>query len=158
MGFPGGSEVKASACNAGDLGSIPGLRRSPGEENGNPFHYCCLENSMDKGAWWARVHGVTKELDKTWWLNNSHNNHVYMSIPVSQFISSLLPPSVSICLLLHLGLYFCFANKFICIIFPDSTYGQYCMIFVFLFLTSLCMTDSRSIHIFTNDPIFVMAE
>ena len=50
-GFPGGSEVKASACNVGDLGSIPGLGRSPGEENGNPLQYSCLENSMDEGAW-----------------------------------------------------------------------------------------------------------
>ena len=59
-GFPGGSEVKASAYNAGDLGSIPGLGRSPGEGNGNPFQYSCLENPMDGGAWWATVHGVAK--------------------------------------------------------------------------------------------------
>ena len=56
----GGSEVKAPACNAGDLGSIPGLGRSPGEGNGNPLQYSCLENPMDGGAWWATVHGVTK--------------------------------------------------------------------------------------------------
>ena len=60
MGFPGGSEVKASACNAGDLGSIPGLGRSPGEGNGNPFQYSCLEKPMDGGAWWATVHRVIK--------------------------------------------------------------------------------------------------
>ena len=59
-GFPGGSEVKASACNAGDVGSIPGLGRSPGKENGNPLQYSCLENPVDRGAWWATVHGVTK--------------------------------------------------------------------------------------------------
>ena len=53
-------EVKASACNAGDLGSIPGLGRSPGEGNGNPLQYSCLENPMDGGAWWATVHGVAK--------------------------------------------------------------------------------------------------
>ena len=47
MGFPGGSDNKASACNAGDPGLIPGLGRSPGEENGNPFQYSCLEDSMD---------------------------------------------------------------------------------------------------------------
>ena len=52
-GFPGGSEVKASACNAGDLGSIPGSGRSPEEGNGNPLQYSCLENPMDRGAWWA---------------------------------------------------------------------------------------------------------
>ena len=50
-GFPGGSEGKASACNAGDLGSIPGLGRSPGEGNGNPLQYSCLENPMDAEAW-----------------------------------------------------------------------------------------------------------
>ena len=59
-GFPGGSEVKASACNMGDPGLIPGLGRSPGERNGNPLQYSCLENPMDGGAWWATVHGVTK--------------------------------------------------------------------------------------------------
>ena len=58
--FPGGSESKASTCNVGDLGSIPGSGRSPGEGNGNPLQYSCLENSMDRGAWWAPVHGVAK--------------------------------------------------------------------------------------------------
>ena len=58
--FPGGSEGKPSACNAGDPGSIPGLGRSPGEGNGNPLQYSCLENSMDGGAWWATVYGVTE--------------------------------------------------------------------------------------------------
>ena len=57
MGFPGGSEVKASAWNAGDLGSIPGSGRSPGEGNGNQLQFSCLENPMDGGAWWATVHG-----------------------------------------------------------------------------------------------------
>ena len=60
MGFPGGSEVKVSACNVGDLGSIPGLGRSTGEGNGNPLQHSCLENPMDRGAWWATVHGVTE--------------------------------------------------------------------------------------------------
>ena len=54
------SFVKESACNAGDPGLIPGLGRSPGEGNGNPLQYSCLENSMDGGAWWATVHGVSK--------------------------------------------------------------------------------------------------
>ena len=57
-GFPGGSEVKASACNAGDLGSIPGLGRSPGEGNGNPLQYSCLENPMDGGVWWDKAYWV----------------------------------------------------------------------------------------------------
>ena len=52
--------VKASACNAGDLGSIPGLGRSTGEGNGNPLQYSCLENAVDGGAWWATVLGVAK--------------------------------------------------------------------------------------------------
>ena len=64
MGFPSVSEVKASASNAGDLGSIPGLGRSPGEGNGTPLQYSCLENPMDGGVWWATVHGVA-ELDTT---------------------------------------------------------------------------------------------
>ena len=60
MGFPGGSEVKASASNVGDLGSVPGLGRFPGEGNGNPLQYSCLENRMDGGAWWSIIHGVAK--------------------------------------------------------------------------------------------------
>ena len=60
MDFPGGSDGKASAYNVGDLGSIPGSRRSPGEGNGNPLQYACLENPMDGGAWWAKAHGVPK--------------------------------------------------------------------------------------------------
>ena len=59
-GFPGSSHSKASACNAGDLGSIPESGRSPGEGNGNPFQYSCLENPMDGGTWQAVVHRVTK--------------------------------------------------------------------------------------------------
>ena len=60
MDFPGSSDGKASACNAGDLGSIPGSGRSPEERNGNPLQYSCLENPMDGGAWQATVHGVAK--------------------------------------------------------------------------------------------------
>ena len=58
--FPGGSEGKVSACSAGDQGSIPGLATSPGGGHGNPLQCSHLENSMDRGAWWATVHGVTK--------------------------------------------------------------------------------------------------
>ena len=64
-GFPGGSEVKASAWNAADLGLIPGSGRSPGEGNGNPLQYYCLENPMDGGAWWATVQRGHKESDTT---------------------------------------------------------------------------------------------
>ena len=58
--FPGGSESKESAGNTGDAGTIPGSRRSPVEGNGYPLQYSCLENSMDRGAWQATVHGVAK--------------------------------------------------------------------------------------------------
>ena len=58
--FPGGSDGKASVYNVGDPGSIPGLGRSPGEGNGNPLQYSCLQNPMDGGAWWAAVHGAAK--------------------------------------------------------------------------------------------------
>ena len=60
MGFLGGSDGKESACNAGDSASIPGSERSPEEGNGYPLQYSCLENSRDRGAWWAAVQGVTK--------------------------------------------------------------------------------------------------
>ena len=60
MGFPGDSVVKNPPANAGDSVLIPGLEKSPGEGNGNPFQYCCLENPMDRGAWQATVHGVAK--------------------------------------------------------------------------------------------------
>ena len=57
--------VKNLPTNVGDMGSIPGLGRSPGEGNGNPLQYSFVENSMERGAWWAAVHGVTKESEKT---------------------------------------------------------------------------------------------
>ena len=60
QGFPNSSVGKESACNAGDLGSSPGLGRSPGEGNGNPLQYSCLENPMGRGAWQATVHGATR--------------------------------------------------------------------------------------------------
>ena len=60
MNFPGGSDSKESAYNSGDMGSIPGSERAPGEGNGNALSYSHLENSMDRGAWGATVRGVTK--------------------------------------------------------------------------------------------------
>ena len=60
LDFPCSSVGKESSFRAGDLGSIPGLGRSPGEGNGNPLKYSCLENPMDRGAWWITVHGVAK--------------------------------------------------------------------------------------------------
>ena len=64
-GFPDGSLGKKSACNSGDVGSIPGLDRSPGEGNGNLLQYSCLGNPMDRGTWWAAVHGGHRESDET---------------------------------------------------------------------------------------------
>ena len=65
MVFPSGSVVKNPPAKAGDTDSIPGSGRPPGEGNGNPLQYSCLENPMDTGAWWATGHGVTKESDMT---------------------------------------------------------------------------------------------
>ena len=85
--FPSGSDGKESACNAGDWDLIPGLRRSPGEGNGNPLQYFGLENPMDRGAWQATFHGVTKMSDRTYKLNHhqtlgikTHNSRYHKSI------------------------------------------------------------------------------
>ena len=81
MGPPGGSDGKESACNAGDPGSIPGWEIYPGEGNGYPFQYSCLENSMDRGAWLVTVHRVTK----SWTQLKQFSNHAYIYIYVFQF-------------------------------------------------------------------------
>ena len=65
LGFPGGSAIKNPLANVGDMGSIPGLGRSPGKGNDNPLQYSCLGNRMDREAWLVTVHGVSKELDMT---------------------------------------------------------------------------------------------
>ena len=70
IGFPHSSVDKESACNAGDLGSIPGLGRSPGEGDGNPLQYSCLENPMDRGAWQALQSIGSQESDMTYLLNH----------------------------------------------------------------------------------------
>ena len=64
-GFPRNSVGEESACSAGDTGSIPGLGRSPGEGNGSPLQYSCLDNSMDRGAWWATQSMGSQESDTT---------------------------------------------------------------------------------------------
>ena len=79
-----GSEVKASACNVGDLGSIPGLGRSPGEGNGNQLQYSCLENPMDRGAWWAILHGVAKSRTR---LRDFTMSHCLDSVSSVQLLS-----------------------------------------------------------------------
>ena len=65
MGFPGGSVVKNQPANTGDMCSIPGSGRTPGEGNGNPLQYSCLGNPIERGALWVTVYGVTKESDMT---------------------------------------------------------------------------------------------
>ena len=72
-----GSDGKESACNVGDLGLIPGLGRSPGEGNGNPLQYSCLENPMDRGAWQDTDYRITKSWTQ---LSNLHNNKVSKGI------------------------------------------------------------------------------
>ena len=74
-GFPGGSEVKASACNAEDSGLIPESGRAPGEGNGNPLQYSCLENPMDRGAWLTTVHTVAKGQARLKRLSRHNINH-----------------------------------------------------------------------------------
>ena len=73
MAFPGGTVVKNPSANVGDAGSIPGLGRSPGEGNDNSLQHSCLKNSMDRGDWWAVVHGTAKESDMNYQLNNNNN-------------------------------------------------------------------------------------
>ena len=72
MGFPVGSDYKEYACNVGDLSSVPGLGRSPGEGDGYSLQYTCLENSMERGASQATVHGAPKESDTTEHLTHTH--------------------------------------------------------------------------------------
>ena len=76
LGLPGGSDSKESACNAGDPGLIPGSGRPPGEGKGYPLQYSCLENPMDRGAWQATVHVVTKQLDTTEQLGHHHQGQL----------------------------------------------------------------------------------
>ena len=81
----GGSAVKhlpASAKGAGDVGSIPGLGRPLGERNGNPLQYSCLGSPRDRGARWATVYGVAKELDTTWRLHGNNKRHIGDSVCV----------------------------------------------------------------------------
>ena len=85
--FPGSSDSKESAYNAGDPGSISGSGRSPGEGNGNPLHYSCLENSMDRGVQWATVPGGHKESDMTEKLTLSR----YINIQIQCVIPNVLP-------------------------------------------------------------------
>ena len=89
--LPGGLDGKASTCNAGDPGSIPGLGRYPGEGNGNPLQYSCPENSMDGGAWWATVHGVTKSQTQL----SDFTTHSQHDLPVMMLNFGQLPELMS---------------------------------------------------------------
>ena len=80
MGFPDGSDGKESACNVGDLGSIPGSGRSSGEGNSYPLQYSCLENSVSRGAWKATVHGGYKESNMTEQLIQQNNNNIIIKL------------------------------------------------------------------------------
>ena len=86
LGFPGGSDGKESACNVGYPGSIPGLGRSPGEGKGYPLQYSCLENSMDRGAWWATVHAVAN-------LKTKLLTYAPANFPKTDFLFSPKPPN-----------------------------------------------------------------
>ena len=108
-GFHGGSHRKESACNVGDLGSICGSGRSPGEGNGYPLQYSCLGNVMDRGVWPATVHGTAKESDTTQQLNNKNSSWF---IPSCQFqvYSKVIQLYINICPLFfrffaHIGYY-----------------------------------------------------
>ena len=86
-GLPWWSEIKVPVCSAGDLGSIPGLGKSPGEGNGNPLQYSSLENPMDGGASWATVHGIAKS-----WTRLSDSTFLYYTLLaslVAQMVNSL---------------------------------------------------------------------
>ena len=82
MGFPGDSDSRESTCKAGDPGSIPGPGRSPGEGNGDPLQCSGLENPMDRGAWWATVHGITKSWPR---LSDEHTTKQRSCLYISQW-------------------------------------------------------------------------
>ena len=87
-GFLCVSDGKESTCNAGGLDSIPGLGRSHGEGNGNPLQYPCLENLMDRGAWWAAVHGVAKSWTRLR-LTHTHNMYIPWRKKICYFLSKV---------------------------------------------------------------------
>ena len=101
--FPGNSNDNKSVCNEGDLGSVPGLGRSPGEGHANPFLYSCLENSMDRGAWRAPVHGVQRT-GHNWVMMSTTNirggkplcKNVIVSISREQYYSFIITQKVFI--------------------------------------------------------------
>ena len=83
--LPGSSDGKESSCNVGDPGLVPGSGRSPGEDNGNPLQYYCLENSMDKGDWQATVHGLQR-VAHDWETNTHTQTHMWNSSAIYRSI------------------------------------------------------------------------
>ena len=83
LDFPGGSVLKNPPANIGDMGSIPGLGKSPGGENGNPFQCSCLGNLLDRGAWWVTAHGVTK----SWTRLSTHVARIVISLEAKDYHS-----------------------------------------------------------------------
>ena len=94
MGFPGGPVIKNPPDNAGDLGLIPGWGRSPGEGNGNPFHYSCLRNPMDRGTWWATVHRVPQRCARLKQLS-MHAQHLEI-MGKSKYLRSMVEDNLGI--------------------------------------------------------------
>ena len=133
--------VKNLPANAGDITDvclIPGSGRSPGGAHSNSLQYSCLENPMDRGAWQATAHRVSKSQTKLKWFS-THTCSIYLLIPSPNLSCpspvvtiSLFSMFVSLCL---------FWNKFICIFLSESTYKQY-YIFVFFCLTYFTQYDN----------------
>ena len=89
--FPGGTDCKEPTCQCGDVrvaGSIPGLGRSPGGGHGNPLQYSCLENPMDRGAWWATVHGVAQSWTRQKWLSVHSRTLLFKALFINPSLSS----------------------------------------------------------------------
>ena len=125
-----GSDGKASACNVGDPGSILGLGRSPGEGNGNPLQYCCLDNSMDGGALWATVHGVAKSR-----IQLSDFTSLIKSL-CALLISGRCPIRVFSITVLRTGMLF---HCFICLFKNKSAFVLFLTFFFFLLHYAACV-------------------
>ena len=131
--FPGGSEGKASACNAGDPSSIPGLGSSPGEGNGNPLQYPCLENPMDGRTWWATVHGVAKSRTRLSELTSLH----FISLSSIQQSDSVMCVYVYVCVCVYICIIFlcCFPYGLLEDIEYSSLHyplGPYCLSILYI--------------------------
>ena len=130
LGLPGDSDAKESACSAGDLCSVPGSGRSSGEGNGNPLQYFCLENSVDRGAWQAIVHGVTKSQTQ---LSDYHSltqlNYNAVLISAIQQNDSLyihMCVCVCVCICFHIHFHYGLSQDIECSS-PCFTEGPYCL-------------------------------